>query len=386
MVLLQNRDSLLPLQMSEKFELYGCGDEVHFRAETGSAAGTKPFVPSNPCQADDVTACMYPNDALAAAGVNLNVFRLDDANSGPRDSSAVAVVCVTAASKNSEGTDRQNLDLLGASIPWSSFSRSVVWVVSPGPVLIPFADQVGAVLYSGLPGEMGAAAFADILFGRASPTGHLSLTLPNHMDETPVRVRSDLDDYSEGVIVGHRWYQANGKHPNFAFGWGLSYATRLLLSDAQVATSGESLELNVTLRWDGASPSFGSVDQVVQVYVQHRAPAPRSYKELAGFGKVHGLESGDGCSARISFEQPQIWASAPGDRDGFDAGWDKVTEFGIFVSLFGVEDPRPVFNAHLVDGALRFEPLHDFVALPIEFDQDAVVDARLQARRQAFTV
>jgi len=262
----------------------------------------------------------------------------------------------------------------------------VVWVVSPGPVLVPFSEQVGAVLYSGLPGEMGAAAFADILFGRASPTGHLSLTLPNQMDETPVRVQSDSDDYSEGVIVGHRWYQANGKHPKFAFGWGLSYAAHLLLTDAQVAKSGEALELIVTLRWDGANPNFGSVDQVVQVYVQHRAPTPRSYKELAGFGKVHGLESGDGCSAKISFERPQIWASAPGDRDGFDAGWDEVTEFGIFVSLFGVEDPRPVFNAHLADGSLRFEPLHDFVVSPIEFDQDAVVEARLQARRQAITV
>merc|ERR1712070_1268617 len=133
-----------------KLEMYGCGDEIHFRAESGSAAGTQPFVPQNPCQPDDATACMYPNDAAAAAGASIQTFRLADAASGPRDANAIAVICVTAASKNSEGSDRQNLDLLGAAIPWSSFSRSVVWVVSPGPVLIPFSEQVGAILYSGL--------------------------------------------------------------------------------------------------------------------------------------------------------------------------------------------------------------------------------------------
>jgi beta-glucosidase len=214
MVLLQNTGDLLPLKTSDKLEMYGCGDEVHFRAESGSAAGTAPFVPRNPCQPDDATACMYPNDAAAAAGASIQTFQLADAASGPRDADAIAVICVTAASKNSQGTDRQNLDLLGADIPWDQFSRSVVWVVSPGPVLMPFASRVNSILLSSLPGEMGGAAFADNLFGRTSPVGHLSLTMPNAMDETSVRVNGESDDYSEGVEVGYRWYQANNKHPN----------------------------------------------------------------------------------------------------------------------------------------------------------------------------
>jgi hypothetical protein len=42
---------------------------------------------------------MYPNDAAAAAGASIQTFRLADAQAGPVDASAIAVICVTAASK-----------------------------------------------------------------------------------------------------------------------------------------------------------------------------------------------------------------------------------------------------------------------------------------------
>merc|ERR1712070_486809 len=269
-----------------KLEMYGCGDEIHFRAESGSAAGTQPFVPQNPCQPDDATACMYPNDAAAAAGASIQTFRLADAASGPRDADAIAVICVTAASKNSEGSDRQNLDLLGADIPWDQFSRSVVWVVSPGPVLMPFASRVNSILLSSLPGEMGGAAFADNLFGRTNPAGHLSLTMPNSMDETSVRVSGDSDDYSEGIEVGYRWYQANSKHPNFAFGWGLSYAKEMKIVAATLnePSTATRSSVSITLQVDNMpSRTSGELDQVVQLYVQHKS---RNFAQLAGFAKV----------------------------------------------------------------------------------------------------
>jgi beta-glucosidase len=383
MVLLQNTGALLPLKTTEKLELYGCGDEVHFRAEAGSAAGTKPFVPSNPCQPDDITACMYPNDAVVAAGASARTFRLDHANAGPRDPDATAVVCITAASKNSEGRDRQNLDLLGGKIPWWRFKRSVVWVVSPGPVLIPFKSKVNSILLSSLPGEMGGAAFADIIFGKVSPTGHLSMTLPNSMDETSVRVNGGSDDYAEGVEVGYRWYQANGKSPNFAFGWGLSYATRLLVTNASLKSPAGTARPHVaiTLEWPADGQTYnGPVGQVVQIYVQHRQPHARNFQQLISFAKIESVAPGRTPTIDVAFDVPRTWGSAPGDRHGFDAGWDLVTKYTLFVSLYGVEDTRAIFTVDASDGAFKVLPEHDFTSSPLYFDQGAVVEARGRAR------
>merc|ERR1712070_49782 len=365
-----------------KLEMYGCGDEIHFRAESGSAAGTQPFVPQNPCQPDDATACMYPNDAAAAAGASIQTFRLADAASGPRDANAIAVICVTAASKNSEGSDRQNLDLLGADIPWDRFPRSVVWVVSPGPVLMPFASRVNSILLSSLPGETGGAAFADNLFGRTNPVGHLSLTMPNSMDETSVRISGDSDDYSEGVEVGYRWYQANSKHPKFAFGWGLSYAKEMKIVAATLnePSTATRSSVSITLQSvDVPGRTFSQLDQVVQLYVQHKS---RNYAQLAGFAKFRNLQTGEAVPSDIEFDLPREWGSAVGDKSGWSAGWVSVSEDTLFVSLYGVEDLRHLLSVKMEDSTPMMTWEHDFLRLgPMRFDQDVVVQQRDSLRR-----
>merc|ERR1712070_999459 len=382
MVLLQNTDDLLPLKIDDKLEMYGCGDEVHFRAETGSAAGTEPFVPHNPCQPDDATACMYPNDAAAAVGANVQTFLLADAASGPRDANAIAVMCVTAASKNSEGTDRENLDLLGADIPWDSFPRSVVWVVSPGPVLMPFATKVKSILLSSLPGEMGGAAFVDNLFGRTNPVGHLSLTMPNSMDETTVRVSEESDEYSEGIEVGYRWYQANNKHPNFAFGWGLSYAKEMKIVSATLnePTPDDRLSVSITLQSaDVPNRTFNDLDQVVQLYVQHKG---RNFAQLAGFAKFRNLQTGEPVTSDIEFDLPREWGSAIGDKSGWAAGWVSVSDYTLFVSLHGVEDLRPLVSMKMEASAPMLTWEQDFSRQgPMRFDQDVVVQQRNSLRQ-----
>jgi len=379
MVLLQNTGDLLPLKTTDKLEMYGCGDEVHFRAESGSAAGTAPFVPPNPCQPDDDTACMYPNDAIAAAGASAQTFRLADAASGPRDADAIAVICVTAASKNSEGQDRQNLDLLGADIPWERYSRSVVWVVSPGPVLMPFASKVNSILLSSLPGEMGGVAFADNLFGRTNPAGHLSLTMPNSMDETSIRVNGDSDDYSEGVEVGYRWYQANNKHPNFAFGWGLSYAKQMSIVAATLNQPSTATRSSVSITLQSVNVlnrTFSELDQVVQLYVQHKS---RDFAQLTGFAKFRNLQTGEPVTADIEFDLPKEWGSAVGDKSGWAAGWVPVTEYALYVSLYGVEDLRPLVSVR-PEGSVTWE--QDFLQQgPMNFVQDVVVQQRDSVRQ-----
>lgn len=385
MVLLQNTGSLLPLAPGSAVEMYGCGDEVHFRAEVGSAAGTEPNIPpaGQRCQADDQTACPFPEDAVKAAGLPVQSFRLADADAGPRDPGAVAIVCVTAASKNAEGTDRTNLDLLGSAIPWEKFQRTVVYVLSPGPVLMPFAPRADAVLLSSLPGEMGGAAFADILLGKAHPTGRLSLTMPNRMHETDLVVNPISDNYDEDLLIGYRWYGARGQHPNFAFGWGLGYARHIQLVAAELGAPAGDRRPFVTVKlWCGVAVDKSvELGQVVQLYVQHEAPRRRDFLQLAGFGKLRRLEQRKLVIQDIEFEEPRTWGSPDGDKAGWEAGWEAVSEYTVFVSLYGAEHAQPLFAVKVAGGAPVATPAHNFAAKgPLNFDQDAAVFARASAR------
>lgn len=391
MVLLQNHGSLLPLAKAEKLETYGCGDEVHFRAESGSASGTEPNIPAvgERCKPNGETACPYPEDALKVAGMAVTSFRLQDGGNGPRDPEATAIVCIVAAAKNTEGTDRANLFLLGADkFPFARYKKSVVWVIAPGPVLMPFTTTVGAIVFSSLPGEMGGAALADILLGVASPSGHLSLSLPNKPLETQVKANPTSDDYAEGFEVGYRWYQAKNVKPNFAFGWGLSYAKYVQVVSASFSTpcsdARPSVKLQLRADVGGTGAAIGEVSQVAQLYLQHEQPQPRTFLELGGFGKAHGLQNGELVVVNVDFDAPRIWGSNAGEKAGFDASWETVTEYKVFLSFYGVEHVQELFLVKRDGGSCKVTPLRSFSADgPLSFDQDEAVYEREHARGMA---
>jgi hypothetical protein len=54
-----------------------------------------------------------------------------------------------------------------------------------GPVLMPWADKVPAILEAWYPGRMGGAAIARVLAGAVNPSGHLPATFPKSLDQLP---------------------------------------------------------------------------------------------------------------------------------------------------------------------------------------------------------
>lgn len=72
-------------------------------------------------------------------------------------------------------------------------------------------------------------AIASILFGHVNPSGKLPITFPMTEDEIPVHTKRQypgIDNnayYTEGLLVGYRWYDAMNVKPLFPFGHGLSY-------------------------------------------------------------------------------------------------------------------------------------------------------------------
>src|SRR5207248_5822061 len=110
--------------------------------------------------------------------------------------------------------------------------RTIVVLETGGPVLTPWRGQVKGLLEAWYPGEEGGSAIARVLFGDVAPGGRLPATFPQQEGDIPTAGDpekypgvAETVKYKEGVLVGYRWYDANGIVPAFPFGYGLSYAS-----------------------------------------------------------------------------------------------------------------------------------------------------------------
>jgi beta-glucosidase len=218
-----------------------------------------------------------------------------------RDADAVIVIVGTDSSVETEGCDRESMDLPGKQddLVWRIVRmtpHAVVVVNSGSPVSMPWADRAGALLQAWFAGQEYANALVDVLLGEAEPGGRLPTTLPLRLEHTPAfgnfpgegsQVR-----YGEGLLIGYRWYEARRLPVRFPFGHGLSYTTFQIgaprLSAASLA-AGERLRIEMTVTNTGERQG----SEVVQLYV---APPDggrvlpgrrlRPVKELRAFSKV----------------------------------------------------------------------------------------------------
>ncbi|WP_245870868.1 beta-glucosidase family protein [Asanoa hainanensis] len=229
----------------------------------------------------------------------------------------VAVVVVgTTEEVESEGFDRTTLALPGRQDELvarvaAANPRTVVVVNAGSPVLMPWVDDVAAVLLTWFPGQEAGGALADVLLGVAEPGGRLPTTWPRAMEDLPVLSTTPTDGtltYAEDVLIGYRGWTAA---PLFPFGHGLGYTT----------WSWESLTVEddtavVTVRNTGARAGR----EVVQVYVGPTGSSDgdlvRPTRWLAGFAGVTA-EPGEAVTVRIPLPERafQVWA---------DGGWQTV--------------------------------------------------------------
>jgi beta-glucosidase len=153
-------------------------------------------------------------------------------------------------------------------------------------VLLPWRDQVSAVLVTYFGGQEMGNALADVLFGTVEPGGRLPTTWPKIESDVPVLDVTPVDgkvSYAEGIHIGYRaWLRADAD-PAFAFGHGLGYTT-WRLDDLRVSppTGGDAaVELSVT------NTGARAGKQVVQIYVSRPdGNVERPMRWLAGFAPV----------------------------------------------------------------------------------------------------
>jgi beta-glucosidase len=242
-----------------------------------------------------------------------------------RDADAVVVIVGTNDDWETEGHDRDAMDLPGAQDDLVravvSANRNTAVVLNTGsPVTLPWAEAAPAVLQMWFGGQEMADGLVDVLFGDADPGGRLATTFPYRVEHTPAFGNFPGADgevrYGEGVLMGYRWYEARRLDVQYPFGHGLSYTT-FRIDEPTLATPtftpGGELTLTVPVLNVGARAGT----EVVQCYV---APLEmritRPPKELKGFAKV-SLEPGERAMVSITLDDRAFsyWDPGQADRD-----------------------------------------------------------------------
>lgn len=198
----------------------------------------------------------------------------------------------------------ENQDELIAKVAAAN-PHTVVVLETGGPVTMPWAGQVSAILEAWYAGSKGSDAVADVLFGTVNPMGKLPVTFPRseadlphpQIVKPPAESRPNLMqrepwkqiaaglapfpvNYDEGVKVGYKWYDAENKPVLFPFGYGLSYTT-YSYSNLRV-TPGKTPHVTFTVKNTGKRAGA----EVAEVYASLPAAASEPPKRLVGWNKV----------------------------------------------------------------------------------------------------
>ncbi|SHI25602.1 beta-glucosidase family protein [Streptomyces sp. 3214.6] len=247
----------------------------------------------------------FPFKVVAFALAHLEPQRdadelIAEAVEAARAADTAVVVVATTDRVESEGFDRKDLRLPGRQDDLvravAAANPNTVVVVNAGsPVELPWREDVAAVLLTWFPGQEGGAALADVLTGAHEPGGRLPTTWGS-LTDAPVTQVTPTDGelpYTEGVFIGYRAWEKEGRTPSYPFGHGLGY-TDWTYESVDIAAS----TVTVRLRNTGRRPGR----EVVQVYLAPTgtAPAPdRPARWLAGFAAV---EAGPGESTEVTVD------------------------------------------------------------------------------------
>lgn len=281
--LLKNRESVLPLKKEEQIAFFG----KHAAQFIDSGIGSGHVF-------TDKTTSLITCVKNIVGEDHISVNRLEE-------NTTTAIVVVST--EGQEGGDAVNMSLaiedmeiLSRVIHTAQEKRIKVILIMnlAAPVLLTeFIEKVDGCLNVYYPGQEGAHATADILFGRVNPSGKLPQTFPKRYEDTPAFGNFPGYNrkvmYGEGIYVGYRWYDTRKIEPLFPFGFGLSYTVFEISGirlDKQVLHIEKNEVLNVAVTVRNAGTLAGK--EVVQLYIRDMASTlDRPEKELKGFEKVY---------------------------------------------------------------------------------------------------
>jgi beta-glucosidase len=259
----------------------------------------------------------------------------------------------------------ENQDALIAAVAAAN-PHTIVVLETGGPVTMPWIDKVSAVIEAWYPGIRGSEALANILFGDVNPSGKLPMTFarteadlphPKHVEQPvidpnhPVTPLLNLPVvpgistnqtpfdavYDEGLKVGYKWYDAEGKEPLFPFGFGLSYTT---YSYSGLKTTSDN-GLTVTFKVKNTGNRAG--EETAQVYLTLPASTHEPPRRLVGWSKI-ALGPGEQEDVTVKVEPQMIsvfnpdknlWEVVPGEYKVWAGGSSRDLPLSATISPSG---------------------------------------------------
>ncbi len=349
-VLLKNANGQLPLNAASirSIAVIGSHADVGVLSGGGSAqvdppgGNAVPLPPGKPAIfGDAVWFASSPLKEIRAkvpnAKVEYNAGTDPAAAAELAKASDVAIVFVNQPA--SEGMDQPSLSLPGhqdamVSAVAAANPHTMVVIESGGTITMPWIDNVSGVLEVWFPGIRGATAIANILFGSVNPSAKLPITFakseadlphpqlvtqppPGPNDMKSMFEGADRENsrkfsiaYNEGLKVGYKWYDAEGKEPLFPFGYGLSYTT-YAYSDLQVMP-GPAPKVTFTLKNTGGRAGA----EIAEVYVALPQAAGEPFKRLVAWDKVQ-LAAGESQTVTLALD-PHYLAIFNPDKDAWE--------------------------------------------------------------------
>ena len=237
------------------------------------------------------------------------IDRVDDAQAKAEAlrvaAEADVIVCAMGEMAEMSGESSSRADI---SLPCVQMSLLKALVATGKPVvLLNFsgrptvmsweAENVPAILNVWFGGSETGDAICDVLFGKKSPSGHLTMTMPKALGQIPIYYNhlNTGRPVPEGVKE-YRKYQSNyidvRNDPLYPFGYGLSYTT---FEYGKPRLSGTTMNANGTLTLTVNVKNTGKydADEVVQLYIHDVAASiSRPVKELKGFERI-SLKAGE---------------------------------------------------------------------------------------------
>ncbi|MBO0811014.1 MAG: glycoside hydrolase family 3 C-terminal domain-containing protein [Microlunatus sp.] len=236
------------------------------------------------------------DDAAADEGLR------NEAVAAAQDADLVIAFLGLPAASESEGFDRSHIDLPGNQLALlqalGDLRDKVAVVLANGSAVrtSTWQQHAAAILECWLSGQAAGGAVADLLFGRANPSGKLAETIPVRLEDNSSYLNFPGGDgivrYGEGVFIGYRGYDKTGQDVSFPFGHGLSYTTFEISEPVVTLAGGVGADLAVTVTTSVTNTGDRPGAEIVQLYVgDPESIVARPVRELKGFSRVE-LEPG----------------------------------------------------------------------------------------------
>jgi len=375
MVLLRNKDHILPIKESKKIAVIGEFAKKP-RYQGGGSSHIKSFKVDTPL--DEIKKLATDADVEYAQGYDINTDEIDntyieEAKEKAQQSELTIVFAGLPERYESEGYDRTHLKLppnhnrLIEEV--AKVQENIIVVLSNGsPVEIPWINSVKGILEAYLGGQGMGRAVANLIFGKSNPCGKLAETFAVRLNHNPSYLNfpgeGDQVHYAEGIFVGYRYYEKKEIDPLFPFGFGLSYTSfdySQLRADKTEITDEETLQVSFKVKNTGKMQG----KEIVQLYVaKPETKIIRPLKELKGFAKVE-LEPGQEKAVTIELNKRSFayyntaikdWHVESGDYHILIGASSADIRLQTTVSVTSTVKIKPFYHRNTTIGELMEDP------------------------------